>query len=187
MNEHIFPSEHVYFPACHSLVLPEEYRSCVFFPWFRRPWRPVRSRVSVLPAWTLRCCDGLKVKIFRGVDGETTSSMGILGHLRIWLENWKMASVKGYTDVYIVYICTYIYIYDKWMFIECSLLLRTSWQYTAWMTDSVMIYGTTFWFTILSIILADCFYTMCNTGGTYECTVFIYLRLCCWGYLLGLL
>lgn len=175
----IYFLENMYCLPCHLLFYQKW--GCidpVFFPWFRRPWQPVRSRVSVLPAWTLRCCDGLKVKIFRGVDGETTSSMGVLGHLRILggkLEHGKCERVYWMTNE-----CSYTVL----NVLYCSGHVK---QYTAWMTDSVMIYIYTFWFTILSIILSDCFFTMCNTGGTYECTVFIYLWLCCWGYLLGLL
>ena len=29
--------------------------------------------------------------------GDNKFNGGILGHLRIWAENWKMGSVKGYT------------------------------------------------------------------------------------------
>lgn len=84
-----------------------------------------------------------------------------------------------YTDVY-----TIIYIWQMnvhWMFFTSQDFL------TVYCLDdcSVTIYSTTFWFTILSIILSDCFYTMCNTEGTYECTVFLWSR--CWGYLFCLL
>lgn len=178
----------MYFLPCHLLFYQKW--GCidpVFFPWFRRPWRPVRSRVSVLPAWTLRCCDGLKVKIFRGVDGETTSSMGgpwTFANLAGKLENGKCERVL-FTDVYIYTdVYTIIYIWQMnvhWMFFTSQDFL------TVYCLDdcSVTIYSTTFWFTILSIILSDCFYTMCNTEGTYECTVFLWSR--CWGYLFCLL
>ena len=153
----IYFLENMYFLPCHFLVLPEGYRSCVFSHGF-----DVLDTQSGLgfQSYPHGPWDAATVWRWRSSEvwmGRRQVQWGSLDICEFWVENWKMASVKGYTDV-----CIYIY-----MTSECSLnVLYFQDSLTVYCLDdySVMIYSTIFWFTILSIILTYCFYTMCNMG-----------------------